>query len=111
MVSQEKKKPLYKKLINLVQFLICHKKARKFVFWCIMCNHAASTGFTGNTKLAQIISLMIGTAYDTVRITEFSGNKKAMINITKFLEHVTHTHDFSIIHSLTISFVHLFLAQ
>ena len=44
---------------------------------CIICNHAASTGFTGNTKLAHITSLMIGTAQDTVRIIifDFSGNE------------------------------------
>jgi len=33
------------------------------------------------------------------------------MNITEFLEHVTYTHDFSIIHNLIISFVRLFLVR
>ena len=60
--ESREKNHLYKKVINLVQFLSRHKKARKFLYWCIVCNHAASTGFTGNNKLAQISSLMTGTA-------------------------------------------------
>jgi hypothetical protein len=60
LLSHEKKNHLYKRLIHLVQFLTCQNEARKLVFCCSICNHAASTGFTEYTKLAQITSLMNG---------------------------------------------------